>query len=148
MYEPENDAAKAKVTDPVLIAAQETVKELAEPLKEKIVDVAKVQKDAGADQMRLLARAMQGASQAVEGDVPQFAGYMKDLSAKLDQAADDVQERELGELGQAASDFAKRNPALVFGGAIVAGLSLARFLKSSGQSSSSSSERFRQGDSW
>jgi hypothetical protein len=99
--------------------------------KEKGVDVAREQKDAGADQLQLLARAMQGASQAVESDVPQFAGYMKSLSGKLEKASSEIREREIDELGQIVNDFAKRNPSLVFGGAIVVGLTLSRFFKSS-----------------
>jgi hypothetical protein len=127
----ENFADKAKTTDSVMIAARDAVAELTEPLKEKAREVAKERKDAGADQLQLLARAMQGASEAVESDIPHFAGYVKNLSGSLEKASADIRERDLGELGQSMSDFAKRNPSLVFGGAILAGLALSRFVKSS-----------------
>jgi hypothetical protein len=131
MYDREHDADKAKTTDSVMSAAQDAVQELADPLKEKALEVAKEKKDAGADQLQLLARAMHGASEAVEDDVPHFAGYIKNLSGSLEKVSADIRERDLDELGQTMSAFAKRNPALVFSGAILAGLALSRFLKSS-----------------
>jgi len=126
-----------KSADQVMTAAKETVQELAEPLKDKALDMAKEQKDAGADHLRMLARAMDSASQAVQGDVPQLANYIKTLSGKLEQVSSDIRDQELDQLGQTASDFAKRNPALVFGGAMLAGIALTRFLKSSSQPSTS-----------
>jgi hypothetical protein len=130
MYEPENENGKVKTVDP-MTAAKETVQELAEPLKEKALEVANEQKDLGADHLRLLARAMRGASEAVEGDIPQFAGYVKKLSGQLERTSSDLRDCELDEVAQTVSDFAKRNPALVFGGALLAGLALTRFIKSS-----------------
>jgi hypothetical protein len=138
MFNRENAAEKERASDSVMAKAMNAVEELAEPLKEKAAEVAKEKKDAGADQLRFLARAMQGASDAVEHDVPHFAGYMKNLSESLEKTSADLRERDLNELGQAASDFAKRNPSLVFGGAILAGLALSRFLKSSSSLSGSS----------
>ena len=99
------------------------------------MEVAKEKKDAGADQLQLLARAMQGASEAVENEIPHFAGQIKNWSVSLEEASADIRERNLNELGQTMSDFAKRNPSLVFGGAILAGLALSRFIKSSRASS-------------
>ena len=130
MYETQNGSAKSNMADPVT-AAKETVQELAEPLKEKAIEVAKEQKDFGADHLRLLARAMQSASDAIQTDVPQVANYIRNLSNKLDQTSSDIRDSDLEQLGQTMSDFAKRNPALVFGGALLAGLALTRFLKSS-----------------
>ena len=132
MYESETDAAaKQKPTSDVVAAAKETAQEFTEPLKEKAREVASEQKDAGAEQLHLLARAMEGACQAVESEVPQFAGYMRDLSGKLDRLSDDVRRQDLDQLGNTMSDFARRNPGLVFGGALLTGLALARFVKSS-----------------
>jgi hypothetical protein len=131
MYNAETHPEIEKTTDSVMTAAKDAVGELAEPLKEKALEVASEKKDAGADQLQLLARAMQGASEAVQGDVPYVAGYIKSLSGSLEKVSADIRERDLDELGQTMTDFAKRNPALVFGGAILAGLALSRFLKSS-----------------
>jgi len=133
------DAAEEvkKSADDMMAAAKETVQELAEPLKDKALEVAKEQKDVGADHLRMLARAMESASQAVQSDVPQLANYIKNLSGKIDKVSSDIREQELDQLGQTASDFAKRNPALVFGGAMLAGIALTRFLKSSKQPSTS-----------
>jgi hypothetical protein len=131
MYESQNDPTKEKTTDP-LLAAKETVQEIAEPMKEKALEVAKDQKDMGADQLKLLARAMEGASEAVIDEVPQFASYIKKLSGRLEKTSDTIRDSELEDLGVTMSEFAKRNPALVFGGALLAGLTFTRFLKVSG----------------
>jgi hypothetical protein len=131
MYNLDKRAEKAQTTDSVVTAAKDAVEEFAEPLKEKALEVANEKKDAGADQLQLLARAMQGASEAVASDVPHFAGYIKKWSGSVEKVSTDIRERDLDELGQTMTDFAKRNPALVFGGAILAGLALSRFLKSS-----------------
>lgn len=130
MYEAPNPRDKTKTQDDVLNAAKDAVEEIAKPLKGQVLEVANEKKDAGADQLCLLAQAMQGASEAVKGDIPQFAGHMQRWSRSLEKTADDIRSRDLDELGQTMSDFAKRNPSLVFGGAIIAGLALSRFLKS------------------
>ena len=51
---------------------------------------------------------------AVEDDVPHFAGYLKNLRESLEKTSAELRERDLDELGQAASDFAKPNPSPVF----------------------------------
>ena len=130
MNEPQYETSQQKTSDP-LVAAKETVQEIAEPLKEKALEVANDQKDAGADQLKLLARAVEGASNAVAGDIPQFASYMRKLSGQIEKTSDTIRESELEDLGGTLSDFAKRNPVLVFGGAMLAGLALSRFVKSS-----------------
>ena len=130
MYESETDA-KQKPVSSAVAAAKETVQEFTEPLKEKAREVAEGQKDAGADQLRVLARAMDGASQAIASDVPHFAGYVRNLGGKLERLSDDLRHQDLDQLGSTMSDFARRNPALVFGGALLTGLALARFIKSS-----------------
>lgn len=138
MYEAQNDSVKQKTTDP-LAAAQETVQEIAEPLKEKALEVANEQKDFGADQLRLLARAMQGASRAVADEVPKLASYVENLSTRLETTSESIRDQEVEELGKTMSDFARRNPGLVFTGALLTGLALSRFLKSSNSHSSSNS---------
>ena len=131
MYETQNDAAKQKPAGEIVAAAKETVQEFTEPLKEKAREVAQEQKDAGAQQLEILARAMEAACQAVESDVPQVAGYIRDMSGKLHRLSDEVRQQDLDQLGNTMNDFARRNPGLVFGGALLAGLALARFAKSS-----------------
>src|SRR4051812_33187860 len=61
--------------------------EVAEPVKEKAIEVAAQQKDAGADQLGVVARAVHGAACELESDMPQFAGYIHNAGKSLEQAA-------------------------------------------------------------
>jgi hypothetical protein len=113
------DSAKAKLG------------EVAEPVKEKAIEVAQQQKDAGADQVGHFARAMHGAASALEQEMPQFADYVHDAGQKLESLANDLRSGSVDELMDKFGQYAKDQPALVFGGAMVAGFALTRFLKSS-----------------
>jgi len=105
--------------------------ELAEPVKEKAVEVAQEQKNAGADQMRSFANAVHGAARELESEMPQIANMIHDTGEKIQRVASDIRERDLNELIDRFSGYARQQPALVFGGAVLAGFVLSRFLKSS-----------------
>jgi hypothetical protein len=105
--------------------------EVAEPVKEKALEVAQQQKDAGAEQVTHFARAMHGAAFALEEQMPQMANYVHDAGQKLESLADDLRNGSVDELMDKFGRYAKDQPALVFGGAMVAGFALTRFLKSS-----------------
>jgi hypothetical protein len=105
--------------------------EVAEPVKEKAIEVAQQQKDAGAEQVGHIARAMHGAASALEQEMPQFANYVHDAGQKLEQLAGDLRDGSVNELMDRFGRYAKDQPALLFGGAMVAGFALTRFLKSS-----------------
>ena len=113
------DSAKAKLGD------------VAEPVKEKAIEVAEQQKDAGADQVDHFARAMHGAASAIEQEMPQFANYVHDAGQKLENLANDLRNGSVNDLMDRFGQYAKDQPALLFGGAMVAGFALTRFLKSS-----------------
>lgn len=113
------DSAKAKLG------------EVAEPVKDKAIEIAEQQKDAGADQMDHFARAMHGAAASLEQDMPQIATYVRDAGQKLESLADDLRNGSVNDLMDKFGQYAKDQPALVFGGAVVAGFALTRFLKSS-----------------
>ena len=113
------DSAKAKLG------------EVAEPVKEKAIEIASQQKDAGAEQVGHFARAMHGAASALESEMPQFADYVHDAGQKLESLAADLRNGSVDELMDKFGQYAKNQPALLFGGAVVAGFALTRFLKSS-----------------
>jgi len=115
----------------VVAQAQEKLADLAEPLKDKAVEAAQVQKDVGADQLGHVARAVHGAAQELESEMPGFATYIHDAGKWLEETASDMRTATLGQLAGKVRKCAKRQPSLVFGGAILTGLALSRFLKSS-----------------
>jgi len=119
--------------------------EVAEPVKEKAIEVAEQQKDAGADQVGHFARAMHGAASALEQEMPQLANYVHDAGQKLESLADDLRNGSVDDLMDRFGSYAKDQPALVFGGAMVAGFALTRFLKSSAKNTNMARSGMSQG---
>src|SRR5262249_22266655 len=105
--------------------------EIAEPLKEKASAVAKDKLETGVSQLKMFANAMHGAASELESEMPKIATYVREAGNKLEDAAANVREKNMEELLEGFNDFAKQQPALVFGAATLAGFALARFLKSS-----------------
>jgi hypothetical protein len=104
-------------------------------VKERARTVAEQQKKAGADQIGGVARAIHGAAHEIEQEMPHAAGFIHDAAAKLEGAADSLRERSVDDLIRSLNNFARSQPATFFGGAVLAGFALSRFLKSSAQPS-------------
>jgi hypothetical protein len=103
-----------------------------DPLREKMRKIADQQKDAGAEQMESIARAVHGAADDLERELPMAADYIHQAASRIEQASTRVRNGNVDELMGACTDFARQRPAAFFGGAVLAGFALARFLKSSG----------------
>jgi hypothetical protein len=80
-------------------------------------------------------RAIHGAADEVEQELPQVAGFVHDAAAKLEGAAASLRERSVDDLVRSLNNFARKQPAAFFGGAVLAGFALSRFLKSSAEPS-------------
>jgi hypothetical protein len=119
--------------------------EVAEPVREKAIEVAQQQKDAGADQVGHFARAVHGAASALEQEMPQLATYVHDAGQKLEGLADDLRNGSVDDLMDKFGRYAKDQPALIFGGAMVAGFALTRFLKASASQTNMSRSGMSQG---
>ena len=65
-----------------------------------------------------------------------MAQYVREAAGKIDGLSGIIRNRNVNELLQAASDLARSQPVLFFGGAIAAGFALSRFLKSSANNAS------------
>jgi hypothetical protein len=100
-------------------------------VKERALRVAEQEKKAGADQIVGVARAVHGAAREIEQQMPQAAGFVHDAAAKLEGAADSLRDRSVDDLIRSLNRFARSQPAAFFGGAVLAGFALSRFLKSS-----------------
>jgi hypothetical protein len=68
--------------------------------------LAEKQKQAGADQIGGVARAVQGAARETEQNMPQAAGFIHDAAAKLEGAAASLRERSVDDIMRSLSDFA------------------------------------------
>jgi hypothetical protein len=99
------------------------------------------QKAAGADYLGTIAQAVQRAAGEFQSDVPQAAQYIRQAASQISSVADAVRDRNMHELVGEVQNFAKRQPTLFFGGAVVLGFAALRFLKSSAPASSGTAPR-------
>lgn len=114
--------------------AQDALSGVVEPLKDKMREIVEQQKDVGADHLGSIAEAVHGAAHELEGKLPAAAGYIHSAADRLEQASSTIRDRGVDDLISACGSFARREPAAFFGGAMIAGFALTRFLKSSGGS--------------
>jgi hypothetical protein len=111
--------------------AQETASVATDRIKNLTRNVAEQQKRAGADQIGGVADAMEAAAGTLEGQMPLAAGYIEDVAKQLDTMASALRERSVDDMLGNVADFARKQPALFFGGAVAAGFALSRVAKSS-----------------
>jgi len=100
-------------------------------MKEQAQRFAEQQKDSGAEKIGGVAKAIHGVAQGLEAEMPQAAAYVHDAAGRLQQAAAKLHENTIEELLRGAGRFARERPVVFFGGAVLAGFALSRFLKSS-----------------
>ena len=108
-----------------------TLGEIAEPFKEKAEQLAEEQKEAGTGHIRTLATAVHGAARELEGGMPVISRSVHDVAQRIENTADTVLNKSVEELFETFDQYARKHPGIVFGGAVIAGLMLTRFLKSS-----------------
>ena len=106
-------------------------------VKEQARNFAEQQKEAGAEQIGNMAGAIHDAAHELEGQMPKAASYVHDAASRLESAAESLRERNIDEIVQNLGSFARSQPAAFFGGAVLAGFALSRFLKSSSTSQTS-----------
>lgn len=130
---PETNFGAGDGTKPESVVGEVKAKigEIAEPLKEKAEQFAENQKEAGSGHMKTLATAVHGAARELESGMPKIASSVHNVARQIERTADDLRNRNVEELFAGFDRYARQQPALVFGGALMAGFVLSRFLKSS-----------------
>jgi hypothetical protein len=110
----------------------EKAAEATEPVKKQAGKFAEEQKQSGAERIGTMATAIHGAARELEGRMPAAAAYVHDAAARMEDAASTLRERSVDDLMKSIDKFAQSRPGALFGGAMLAGFALSRFLKSSG----------------
>ena len=110
---------------------------IAQSATRKVEDVLTSQKAVGADYIASLAQAAERAANQFDDELPQAAQYIRQASHTMSNVADNIRNREIRDLVGEVTDFARRQPTLVFGGAMLLGFAALRFLKSSAPASGS-----------
>ena len=136
----------SELTDTVTRAAKDQAAELGTAAKNlatdatgKVTTAMNEQKAAGADYLGTIAQAVHRAAGQFEGDVPQAAQYIRQAAGQIETFADAVRQRDMGELLGEVREFARRQPTLFFGGAVILGFAALRFFKSASSNSSQAS---------
>ncbi len=111
--------------------ARSDIAQAAETAKAEARRIASRQKEVGAARLGEVAGAVHGAARSLESGMPQMASYVHDAAVRLEDAAKTLRQRNVEDIMDDVSRFARSQPALFFGGAMLAGFALARFLKSS-----------------
>lgn len=133
----------SELTESVTRAAKDQVaglgdaaKDLASDATDRVKTAMDEQKAASADYLGTIAQAVHRAAGEFQSDVPQAAQYIRQAAGQIETVAHAVRDRNMRELVGEVQDFARRQPTLFFGGAVVLGFAALRFLKSSAPGSS------------
>jgi hypothetical protein len=117
--------------------AEQSLKDSATQLKESAAQLAEQQKKAGAGQLSGIAGAVHAAADQLDQQLPGAARYIHDAAERIDHAAADLRNRNFADIADGVRRLGQERPLALFGGAMLAGFVLTRFLKS-GQSDGAS----------
>jgi len=126
----------AALTDTVSQTAKEQVtkiksvaEDVAKSATSKVKEAFGEQKSAGADYIREIAQSIHRAAGELEESVPPAAKYIRDAASHLEGAAEAIRDKDVREWVDEARQFARAQPTLVFGGAMVLGFAALRLFK-------------------
>jgi len=102
-------------------------------VKDRATTQLSTQKDRATGVVDVLAHAVRQTTDQLRTEQHDtIARYVDQAAEQLERFAGSIRNKDIGELMQDTRRFARRQPTLFIGGSFVAGLLLARFLKSSG----------------
>ncbi len=102
----------------------------ASTVTQNVKDLLDRQIGSGADLTGHFANSVRLAADDLEKESPMVAGFVRNFANTMDGYAEGLQGQTFDQLARTASDFTRREPALVFGLAAVAGFFVFRTLKS------------------
>jgi hypothetical protein len=95
-----------------------------------------MQVGAGADMVDQVVESARAAAESLDQNAPQLAGLVRNAADRAEAFSQDLREQTVEDLIRMASDFTRKQPALVFGLASLAGFLAFRVIKSSPPESS------------
>jgi hypothetical protein len=126
--------AASKVTDAARQAtdqAKQAAASLASDATKQAKGFLNMQVTAGADMVDHVAESARAAAESLDQNAPQLAGLMRNAADRVEEFSEGLRDQTVDELLRTASDFTRKQPALVFGLASLAGFLAFRVLKSS-----------------
>jgi hypothetical protein len=97
--------------------------------------VAEEQKRGGAEQIDDMAKAIHDAADELQQQMPKASEFVHEAASSLERGAGTLRERSIGELMSGFNDMGRTEPLALFGGAVLAGFAISRFLRSSAERS-------------
>jgi hypothetical protein len=125
------DALKAHASD-----FADAAKGVASQATDKLKDAVNDRKSSGAEYIGTLADTMRRAAREFDTDLPIAGTYIRKAAEQVDGVSEGIRNGNLNDLVRSAQTFARRQPTAFLGIAVLAGLGVVRFLKSSAESGS------------
>jgi hypothetical protein len=110
--------------------AKQTASSLASDAQQKAKGLLNMQVTAGADLAGHVAQSARCAAADLDQNAPQLAELVRGAAERVENFSRDMRHQTIEDLVRTASDFTRRQPALVFGLASLAGFLALRVLKS------------------
>ena len=110
--------------------ARETLSEAAGQASQTVRRVAEGQRERGADAIESIAKALHIAARELGGSSPMVGRYVDDAAGSLVRASQAVRDQSPAELLRRTTEVARQQPMMTFAGAILVGIAMSRFIKS------------------
>jgi hypothetical protein len=139
--------AGEKVTDTLQEQASkigDKARNVAADAERKIADVVDEQRASGASYLHHVAGLVHEAADVFDREVPQASQYIHRAAEHIDTLADAVRTKGAREVAHDVQNFARQQPAIFFGGALLLGFAAVRIFKASSPMSSGQREHVGQ----
>jgi len=90
-------------------------------------------KEAGADKVDRYVGVARRAADDLEEHSPTGARYIREAAEGIEELSSSLREKSIGEIIDGVQDFARRKPVIFFGGTLLTGFAILRFVKSSSE---------------
>jgi hypothetical protein len=118
--------------DPAMDRAKETAQAAGDAAREKAQTLFDTNKEAAITNATAFAGMLRSASKELNGQHEGLARFGLRAAEKIEGVCHGLEGRDLNATWQSVETYARREPALFYGGAFAAGMVVARFLKASG----------------
>jgi hypothetical protein len=121
-------------------AAAGVARKAGEQLKREGAHVLDQEKSAAAHEVEKIGKALHSAAERLRESDSALAAWAQSTAETVDQASNNLANRDVGELLSTSQTYARKHPGVVIGGMFLAGLTLSRFFRASSPESGETGE--------